>query len=261
MRTEHIFGAVIGLFFLVFACLWMLAENCPGCGPHWLQGLVLVAIAGSVLAGLSALGFTFWRTQRLWDRCRGKAVPHPPLLRQVCQHLEIPLAQVICTDQPYPFSFCIGLLQPQIVVSSGLLDRVSNRELTAILAHEHHHQRQRDPLRLLVVMLARVMLYPLPAIHDFHRSFQTLIEIEADEMAVARSGRPALAAALCKLSAGTGSELAANLPASVAAFSAQASRLDYLLDPHEMPTLPLSAKRLAVSLAPFLLLCATMLST
>ncbi len=261
MRTEHIFGGVIALFFLAFACLWMLAGYCPGCGPHWLQALVLVISACSVLAGLSALSCTLWRTQRLWDQCRGKVVAHPPLLRQVCQRLGIPLQQVICTDQPALFSFCIGLLQPQIVVSSALLDRVSNRELTAILAHENYHQRQRDPLRLLVVILARVMLYPLPAIHDFHRSFQALIEIEADEMAVARSGRPALAAALCKLSACAGSEFAANLPTAVASFSAQASRLDYLLDPHEMPTLPLSAKRLALSLAPFLLLCATALFT
>ena len=261
MRTEHIFGGVIGLFFLAFACLWMLAGHCPDCAPHWLQALVLVVSAGAALAGLSALGFTLWRTQRLWHQCRGKAAPHPPLLRQVCQRLGMPLEQVICTDQPALFSFCIGLLQPQIVVSSGLLDQVSNRELTAILAHEQHHQRHRDPLRLLVVMLARVMLYPLPAIHDFHRSFQARIEIEADETAVARSGRPALAAALCKLSACADSGLAVNLPATVASFSAQASRLNHLLDPHEMPTLPLTSKRLVLSLAPFLLLCAAMLFT
>ncbi|MBI3960304.1 MAG: M56 family metallopeptidase [Chloroflexi bacterium] len=261
MRTEYIFGAVIGLFSLVFGCLSMLAGYCPGCGPHWLQALVLVVIAGGAVAGLLALGYSLWRTQCLWHQCRFKAVPHPPLLQQVCQRLGMPLEQVICADQPALFSFCIGLLRPRIVVSTGLLDLVSNQELMAILAHEHHHQRHWDPLRLLVVMLARVMLYPLPAIHDLHRSFQALIEIEADETAVAHSGRPALAAALCKLFAPADSRLPMNLPTTVASFSAQTSRLDHLLDPHRVPALPLSAKRLALSLAPFFLLCITTLFT
>lgn len=259
IRSEHVLASAVGLLLLTMLCLGMVIGRCPNCGPHglavWVVGILVTALS----AGIVMLVLTIWRTQRLWQWCCPYVVPHSPPLQQVCQRLGIASPQIVCIEQLTPLAFCIGFLRPRIVISSGLLAQVSPRELMAILAHEHHHQQRRDPLRLLVVRLVRVILYPLPVIHDVYRAFLILLEIEADKTAAMRSGRPALAAALYKLFTQPDPGLSISRPGTVALFSGHESRLAHLLDSHQAPALSLSPSRFMVSLTPFLLLCATML--
>ena len=56
--------------------------------------------------------------------------------------------QVVASDEV--LCFCIGLLRPRIVVSTGLVELLDQAELEAVLAHEASHQRRRDPMRLMV---------------------------------------------------------------------------------------------------------------
>src|SRR5439155_13985574 len=65
---------------------------------------------------------------------------------------------------PAPQAFCVGTIRPRIYVSVGALKRLSATELDAVLAHERHHQRRRDPLRLLVVEALAHGLFFLPAL-------------------------------------------------------------------------------------------------
>ena len=258
MRSKHLLASAIGLGFLAFSCLWMLRARCPGCGFQWLSEIAAGAIVAATGVGATIFALALWRTQHLWRLCRMAAAPHPPKLQAACQRLGLRSDQVLCAGQPDALSFCIGLIRPQIVVTTGLLEHVSAQELTAILAHECHHQVRRDPLRVLAMTVVRAILYPLPVAHDFYDAFLTLVEIEADEAATARSGQPALAAALYKLLALSPSNAPASLPAGVTPFSVCSSRIAYLLDPQQAPILPLSTARLALSLLPILLLCLSM---
>lgn len=58
------------------------------------------------------------------------------------------------------FAYCIGLLRPKIVVSRGLLERLSTAQLDVVLLHEQAHVVRRDNLRL---WLAGLALLPMPA--------------------------------------------------------------------------------------------------
>jgi Zn-dependent protease with chaperone function len=257
-RSDHILAVAIGLLLVAGSCLGMLASHCPDCGFHWLSSLAVGAMGTAIGVGVAVFAVACWRTRCLWRLCRSRAIPHPAKLWHVCQRSSLATDRIVCTAQAEPLAFCIGLLRPRVVVSTGLVEQVSSSELAAILAHERRHQQRRDPLRFLVVTLLRSMLYPLPIIHDLSRTFLTLLEIEADEAAIACSGRPALASALHKLLTlsapyGVSPRLAAITP-----FSVQSGRLEHLLDPHPIPPLSFSPPRLAVSLIPFLLLCLTM---
>jgi hypothetical protein len=104
-------------------------------------------------------------------------------------------AHVIDDDEPN--AFCIGLLRPRIYLSRAALELLGEEERAAVVAHETHHARRRDPLRLLVARALAEGLFFLPAVRRLPERYAALAELAADEAAArARGGRRALAAAL-----------------------------------------------------------------
>jgi hypothetical protein len=100
-----------------------------------------------------------------------------------------------------PEAFCAGYLRPRIYLSRGALDALRPAELEAVLAHEEHHRAQRDPLRLAVAQVLARALFFMPAVRALAERYTSLVELAADDAAVAASGgSPApLAAALLAL--------------------------------------------------------------
>lgn len=100
-------------------------------------------------------------------------------------------------DDDAPHAFCIGLVRPRIYVTRGALAILGDDEAAAVLAHEAHHARRRDPLRLLVVRALAEGLFFLPAVRRLPERYAALAELAADEAAAGASGgRRALASAL-----------------------------------------------------------------
>ncbi len=264
IRSEHLLLGAVGLFLWVVACLAMLVGSCAACTLVGLSaGLNLLAIGLlSVAAAVGTLSlFTIlWRTRYLWRMCHTALIAHPAALRSACQTLQIRPETVLCTSQVDLTVFCIGWWHPRIVISKGLVTAVSPAELTAILAHERHHQVQRDPLRLLAMKLMRTVLFPLPVVHGFHRAFLLRLEVEADEAAIGVVGRPAVARALYKLLTTNQPIDSALQPLPIAPFQPSAARLEYLLQPEQPPFTSLfSVRQIGLSLLPFLVFCLTML--
>jgi hypothetical protein len=105
-------------------------------------------------------------------------------------------AQVLVVEDERPQAFCSGLWRPRVYVSRGTLELLSADQLAAVVAHEQHHARRRDPLRLLLARSLGEGLFFLPALGRLADRYTALAELAADEAAVRRVGRPALAAAL-----------------------------------------------------------------
>lgn len=103
--------------------------------------------------------------------------------------------RVIADDRPR--AFCHGLLRPRIYVSCGTLEALSTSELRALLAHEQHHARRHDPLRLALARVLGGGLFFLPVLPRLLERYADAAEIAADEAAIA-GGQDvaALAAAL-----------------------------------------------------------------
>lgn len=97
-----------------------------------------------------------------------------------------------------PLAFCAGLLRPRVYVSTGAVALLDERALIAVLEHERHHARRRDPLRLAAGRVLAGSLFFVPGLRELARHQQTLAELGADEaaVAVAPGGRPALARAI-----------------------------------------------------------------
>jgi hypothetical protein len=105
---------------------------------------------------------------------------------------------VFVIDDDRAEAFCAGFLRPRVYITTGALAQLDESARDAVLTHERHHARCRDPLRLAASRVLARSLFFLPAIRELRQRQQTLVEISADERAVgaAAGGRSALARAM-----------------------------------------------------------------
>src|SRR5207237_9218309 len=90
-------------------------------------------------------------------------------------------AVVIADEQPR--AFCAGLLRPRVYVSSGAVALLDEAALRAVLAHERHHARRWDPLRLAIARVIARALFFVPGLAELVRRQRAIAEVRADERA------------------------------------------------------------------------------
>lgn len=152
------------------------------------------------------------------------------------------------TPSRRPAAFCFGLLRPRVVLTSGLIEQLSDDEQAAAFWHEAQHARVHEPLRALLARLTANTFFWLPALRDLFDRYTLARELDADRLAESRTSRRALAGALHEVAAGP------RFAGSVAFADLAAVRVDRLLDPQvPLPSL-FRRTRLALSLAAVALL-------
>jgi Zn-dependent protease with chaperone function len=160
-------------------------------GPAALLGLGITVLTVTVLG----LGVRSARRQLRSSRNYLAALPVGD------QEVLVEGAACRVIDGADPQAFCAGQLRPRVYVSEGALEQLSREELAAVIAHERHHLRQRDPLRLLIATALADSLFFLPILRRMSERYRALGELAADEAAVKSLHGPApLASALLKFS-------------------------------------------------------------
>lgn len=113
-----------------------------------------------------------------------------------------PAVKVIA--DPRPQAFCAGYLRPTVYVSERTVELLTEPELEAVLAHERHHMRVRDPLRFALGRILAQALFFVPVLRSLCDRYADVAEVSADRAAI-RAGadeRTALASALLAFDAG-----------------------------------------------------------
>lgn len=155
---------------------------------------VVLLAAGLLLAGHCLAG-QLWHTQRLMRSLARRRQPLPGSLAAQAEALHLAGRLVLVADE-HPYTFTQGLARPRIWLSSGLVALLDAAELRAVLRHERHHLRQRDPLRVLISRSLARLLFFLPLAGILRDTFLVAKEVEAD---VASQADGPLAAALLKM--------------------------------------------------------------
>jgi Zn-dependent protease with chaperone function len=152
----------------------------------------------------------------------------------------------IVIADPRPRAFCAGLTRPKVYVSTGAIALLDERSLHAVLEHERHHARRRDPLRLAAARVLAGSLFFVPGLRALAGDHATLAELGADEAAVAGApgGRAALARAMLSF---------ADAPSGV---SVENARIDRLLGDPTAPAWRLPAALCVAAIAALALLVA-----
>lgn len=140
--------------------------------------LLVLATVGAVVIALTLRAI--WRQLRDYRRFVGAIAVLGPLPGH-------PSITVI--EDPAPHAFCAGYLRSRIYVSTGALAALSDEELVAVLLHEHHHRRLRDPLRLACSRVVSQALFFLPALPSLGDRYGDLAEERADAAAVRSAGK------------------------------------------------------------------------
>lgn len=83
-----------------------------------------------------------------------------------------------------PTAFCGGLKAPRIYLSHGALQLLSADELRAVVAHEEHHVRRREPLRLAARNVLQHLLFFVPVLQPLDARLRVVEELRADQVAV-----------------------------------------------------------------------------
>jgi Zn-dependent protease with chaperone function len=186
-------------------------------------GILLLAVGAFGAVEIAAVMRASWRQMQGYRGLRaalGRARP-----------LEGDPSVKVIPDSRRPEAFCAGYLRPEVYVSQRAVELLTEPELGAVLAHEHHHRRVRDPLRLAAGRILSEALFLLPGLRALSERYADLSELSADRAAVNASNgkRAPLASALLVFDE--------NGPPGVSGVSPE--RVDSLLGEPVSPRVPL----------------------
>ena len=103
--------------------------------------------------------------------------------------------EVLVFDDRHPQAFCAGILHPRVYISTAAA-ALPDDHRRAVLAHERHHQRRHDPLRILLARMLSDALFFVPELRRLTDRYRSLAEVAADEAALREHDRETLAGAL-----------------------------------------------------------------
>jgi hypothetical protein len=114
----------------------------------------------------------------------------------------VPFRDAYLIEDERPLAFCAGLLRPRVYISTGAVALLDDPALDAVLVHERHHARRRDPLRLAAGRVLARALFFMPGLGELARRQEALSELSADESALIAGpeSRSALARAMLSFS-------------------------------------------------------------
>jgi beta-lactamase regulating signal transducer with metallopeptidase domain len=214
---------------LVFHSAWLacldalssLREPLPAIG----LALPMLLLALGVARGTGSLLVQLRQTRRLVAQLTPQRVAMGPDLATLAAELGLDQSLEL-VDDPAPYTFTQGLARPRVWLSTALVDLLEPAELQAVLRHERHHLRQRDPLRVLLSRSLAHSLFFVPLAGTLRDAY--LLDKEMDADAASGADEPLAGALLKLLRSGSPLPAAASL-AAIGPVNATAARVQRLL--------------------------------
>ena len=165
--------------------------------------------------------------------------PQESLYHLAARHDVLPRVRVMLGNPMNP-AFTAGLIQPAIYLSEAIPEKLAEMEIEAVLLHEIHHLRRRDPLRTLAAAVIADILFWIPLARNALAALVTRLEFAADD-AARRVGDAVVAAAILKLA--DASNAAAAATTSFSSGRLVERRVERLLGSDDAECEPLPTKR------------------
>lgn len=148
------------------------------------KALILVFMSFAFLYVISRTVVRILRTLAFVDRAERNAVPFRDVSRFPF------LESVTVFKDRLPLAFTGGFLKPRVYLSTKLVDILDEKELRAVILHESHHQRSKDPLKGLVVSFISDFLFFLPISRFLKKTYHLTSEMTADAYSVSSQADP-----------------------------------------------------------------------
>jgi len=148
------------------------------------KALLLVFMSFSFLYALFRAALRIMRTLAFMDRAERNAVPFRDASRFPF------LENVTVFEDRLPLAFTGGFLKPRVFLSTKLADILDEKELRAVILHEFHHKKSKDPLKGLVVSFISDFLFFLPVSRFLNKTYHLTSEMTADAYSVSSQADP-----------------------------------------------------------------------
>jgi Zn-dependent protease with chaperone function len=228
-----------------YPMLALLTNHTPALPMALLLSLAVLALLVGGWTGVTGFLATI-RYNRHLRRC---AAPLPTRLARLGSDLGL-VSQVSYLAAAEPMACCYGLLQPRIALTAGLVERLDDTELAAVLLHEGEHLRRRDPLRYLLLETLTAAAFMLPLAAALRERAAARIELAADRVALTIVPRGALAGALLA------SVVPAQSPPGIAGLTATEARIAHLAGRTALPAIPARAVLASLGMTAIVVLAA-----
>ncbi|MFZ0578411.1 MAG: M56 family metallopeptidase [Psychrobacillus psychrotolerans] len=162
----------------------------------------------------------------------------------------------LIVSNPAPIAITMGFVKPKIVISTGLINLLTDDELNAVISHEIYHKDNRDPLKIFLLSLCASTIGYIPILKWFNHQYRIIQEVLADEFAITKQETSInLGSALLKMLKVGKQE---KMPFAYASFADTSVnyRIEYILNPLEDIKWQVPLKKAFLSLAVFILICA-----
>lgn len=190
----RMFPSALTLFLVVGFCipsyLWLEPLTA---GEKVGVACLLAAALGAAVWALSIVrvGYSLLRTSRYMSNCQrdGQEVT-----------VEGESAPVLVVRRESPLMAVAGLLHPKLIVSRGVLQRLTPEQREAAFRHEQAHQASRDNLKRFLCLLAPDAFPFVSGFRKIERQWARYTEWAADDHAVAGDSQRALSLAAALVS-------------------------------------------------------------
>jgi beta-lactamase regulating signal transducer with metallopeptidase domain len=138
----------------------------------------------SLILGIAVIKFLVLnlKIQFLKYKLKGNATVQGKVSKLI-KHLGLQEKTIIIKSTKQ-FAFCLGIRSPKIYISTGLLSKLTSKEIEAVLRHEQYHLESHDTFTMIVASVAHSMFPFFPLLGDLIKKYRVDREIEADRFAV-----------------------------------------------------------------------------
>lgn len=151
--------------------------------PRSLPNAFILAIGVVLGTGILSFILQLGRTHLLLRKLLINRVDIPEGLDKVIATLGLTNKVILVNDNNL-FSFCCGIFSPHIVITTGLVKSLTDRELEAVLLHEQSHLVSRDPIKVLIGKTFSSMFFFLPIFRELHKNIEAVNELLADQWTI-----------------------------------------------------------------------------
>ena len=87
---------------------------------------------------------------------------------------------MIIVEDGNDYALTIDWFTPKIVISSHIIEKLSRKQIEAVVSHEFYHLKNKHPLLLIVSEILSSSLSLLPILNEITAKMRTVLEKEAD---------------------------------------------------------------------------------
>jgi len=152
---------------------------------HTIPATLLLTFITALILGSLSFFIQVWKTKRLVRRLLKHRISLSKKAENIATSLGIAKKVYIVKDKNM-YSFCAGILQPKILITTTLASSLSNRELEAVFLHEKAHIKNHDPLKLLFGKTVSWLFFFLPVFSQLYKNMEGTNELLADHWTIAK---------------------------------------------------------------------------